>query len=100
MMISCYNYHASCPPKATNKNKAISMVSLPQQPTRMTEAEYLIFERESEIKHEYANGEIFAMSGATENHNLISVNILTILKRQLRGKGCKVYPADMRLRVQ
>lgn len=76
------------------------MVSLPQQPTRMTEAEYLIFERESEIKHEYVNGEIFAMSGATENHNLISVNILTILKRQLRGKGCKVYPADMRLRVQ
>lgn len=76
------------------------MASLPQQPAHMTESEYLAFERESGIKHEYINGEIFAMTGATENHNLISVNILTTLKSQLSGKGCKVYPADMRVRVQ
>lgn len=76
------------------------MASLPQQHAHMTETEYLAFERESDIKHEYINGEIFAMTGASENHNLISVNILTSLKSQLRGKGCKVYPADMRVRVQ
>ena len=76
------------------------MVSLPHQPTHMSESDYLAYDRESDIKYDYIAGEIFAMTGATENHNLISVNILASLKGQLRGGGCKVYPSDMRLRVQ
>lgn len=76
------------------------MSALPDQPTRMTEAEYLAFERDSAFKHEFLNGTVFAMSGASEAHNLISGNVMTALKNQLRGRPCKVYPADMRVKVR
>lgn len=75
------------------------MSALPETPKRMTEAEYLIFERASEFKHEFANGEVLAMTGASRAHNLISVNALAALKAQLRGQGCEIYPADMRVKV-
>jgi Uma2 family endonuclease len=66
----------------------------------MTPEEYLKFERQSEIKHEYLNGEIFAMSGASERHNLIVFNTIAILHGQLRKRPCKAYPSDMRVRVK
>ena len=49
------------------------MTSFPK--TRMTEAEYLAFERKSRDKHAFYRGEIFAMAGASREHNLISLNI-------------------------
>ena len=61
--------------------------------------EYLRLERQAEYKSEYLNGEIFAMSGASRKHNLISVNIASSLNQQLRGKACEVYPSDMRVKV-
>ena len=70
-----------------------------EPPKRMSEAEYLIFERASETKHEWVNGEVGAMTGASRAHNLISVNVLTVLKSVLRGQGCEIYPADMRVKV-
>ncbi len=73
------------------------MSSLPKH--RWTEAEYLAFERESEEKHELIDGEIVLMSGASENHNLITTSTLSSLFSQLRKKPCKVYPSDMRVRV-
>lgn len=75
------------------------MSALPQDPIRMTQTEYLAFERASEIKHEYSNGQVYAMTGASEAHNLICVNLITALKTQLRSRPCKVYPSDMRLQV-
>jgi Uma2 family endonuclease len=66
----------------------------------MTEAEYLEFERASEIKHEFFAGEVLAMTGASEAHNLICVNVITMLKNQLRGQPCKIYPSDMRVKVE
>ena len=71
-----------------------------QPKPRMTEAEYLVFERASTVKHEYYNGHIYAMTGASEQHNLITANVLASLHGQLRRKPCRVYPSDMRLRVQ
>lgn len=76
------------------------MSALPEYPKRKSEAEYLAFERESNIKHEYMDGEIFAMAGASRSHNLISVNIITALRNQARTKGCTVYPSDMRIRIE
>jgi Uma2 family endonuclease len=64
-----------------------------------TEAEYLAFERASEIKHEYDHGEIFAMEGASEQHNLITVNVAASLHAQLRQRPCWVYSNDMRLKI-
>jgi Uma2 family endonuclease len=65
----------------------------------MTEAEYLAFERSSEIKHEFVDGEIYAMSGASRNHNLIAGSTYVAIYSQLRGKGCETYPSDMKVRT-
>ena len=71
------------------------------QPNRLlTPDEYLAFERESELKHEYVAGEIFAMAGAAEEHNLIVMNSGAWLRPQLRGRGCRIYPSDMRVKVE
>lgn len=61
--------------------------------------EYLELERKAEYKSEYFNGEIFAMSGASEEHNLIAGNVFAALHSQFRGRPCKVYASDMRVKV-
>lgn len=61
--------------------------------------QYLAIERDAQQKHEYLNGEIFAMVGASERHNLIAVNLVASIYSQLRGTPCKVYSTDMRLKV-
>jgi Uma2 family endonuclease len=61
--------------------------------------EYRRRERQAEYKSEYLNGEIFAMSGANREHNLIAGNIVGELNQQLRGQPCEVYPSDMRVKV-
>jgi Uma2 family endonuclease len=68
--------------------------------THVTSEEYLKFERTSEEKHEYYAGEIFAMSGASENHNLIVGNLIAGFHSQLRQKPCKIYPSDMRVKIR
>ncbi len=65
----------------------------------VTPAEYLEFERKSVYRSEYLHGEIFAMTGASRKHNLITANILAELHRQLKGKPCEVYASEMRVKV-
>lgn len=67
--------------------------------TKLTPKEYLEFERNSDIKHEYFAGEIFAMSGAKRNHNVIAWNIGGELREKLKGRDCEAYPSDMRVFV-
>lgn len=67
--------------------------------TKLTPEDYLNFERKSEIKHEYFDGEIFAMFGAKRNHNVIAWNVDGELRQKLKGRNCEVYPADMRVFV-
>lgn len=61
--------------------------------------EYLALERESEVKHEYWNGEIFAMSGGTLGHDQIMGNAFELLREQLRGKTCRVFTNNMQIKV-
>ena len=68
-------------------------------PKFITPEEYLRMERASEIKHEYYNGEIFAMSGASENHNIVVGSTYSALYGQLRKRPCQIYPSDMRVRI-
>ncbi len=75
------------------------MSALPQPIPKMTETEYLEFERTSDVKHEYRHGEIFDMAGASRKHNLISANLVRIIGNQLLEKPCGVYSADMRVKV-
>ena len=65
----------------------------------LTPAEYLALERQGEAKHEYVAGEIFAMAGASRAHNLIQLDTATSINVQLRGRGCDVYPSDMRVKI-
>lgn len=66
---------------------------------RPTVQDYLAFERQSEEKHEYSGGEIFAMTGASRAHNRISWNITLALGPQLDESSCEGYVADMRVRI-
>jgi Uma2 family endonuclease len=66
---------------------------------RMTPEEYLSFERASDVKHEYADGEVFAMSGGTVQHSSVAVNITVDLGVQLRGRRCRALNSDMRIKT-
>ncbi len=62
--------------------------------------EYLIGESRSERKHEYVDGVIYAMVGASNSHNLVATNVTGLLHAQLRGKTCRVFNADAKVRVR
>ena len=64
-----------------------------------TPEEYLALERSCETKHEYYNGEIFAMSGASKWHVLIVTNLIVALGSQLKESPCTVYSTNLRLQV-
>jgi Uma2 family endonuclease len=64
-----------------------------------TPEQYLALERKAEVKSEYINGWIYAMAGASREHNLISANILAELHVQLRSRPCETYSSDMRVKV-
>ncbi len=59
--------------------------------------DYFSIEETSETKHEFYDGEIFAMTGASLNHNRIAANIFTALSIALRDKHCDVFTSDMRI---
>ena len=63
----------------------------------MTEQEYLAYERQAEYKSEFLNGELFAIAGASRWHNIITLNVGSELRIQLKGKGCESYSSDMRV---
>lgn len=64
-----------------------------------SEDEYLALERRSETKHEFINGQIVAMAGASFEHNDIAASVLATLRALLRGKGCKAVGSDQRVHV-
>jgi Uma2 family endonuclease len=65
----------------------------------ISEDDYLQGELLAETKHEYVDGQVFAMAGASENHNLLSVNMVSELKIQLKGTPCRVFMVDMKVKV-
>lgn len=69
------------------------------QSTRFDADAYLAWEQDQPLKHEYFQGEAFAMVGARQEHVLVSLNLASALKQRLRGGPCRAYVADMRLRV-
>ena len=67
---------------------------------RFTPQEYLALERKSETRNEYYNGEIFAMAGASREHNLTVANLLRDIGNQLEDRPCESYPSDMRVSIE
>lgn len=66
----------------------------------LTPDQYLQMEENSSVKHEYTNGEIYAMAGASDPHVTIELNLAAELRRHVRGSGCRVFISDMKVRIQ
>lgn len=66
----------------------------------LSEEEYLATEDLSDVRHEYVDGQIFAMSGANERYNRIAVNVAFRLRAAARGSRCGVFISDMRLHIR
>ncbi|NCJ08367.1 Uma2 family endonuclease [Synechococcales cyanobacterium C] len=73
------------------------MVASPQY---LTPKDYLQLEAESPVKHEYIDGEIYAMAGASDVHVTITGNLFALLRSHVRGTGCRVYISDMKARIE
>ena len=67
--------------------------------TKFTVEEYFRYEMESSQKHEYFNGEIFAMAGAGPRHNIIFSNVFRDLAYHLKGRPCRPYGSDLRVHI-
>src|SRR5690349_707450 len=68
-------------------------------PPYMTEEEYLEFEENSPMRHEYVNGVVYTMSGASLAHNRIVSRLHIALQRRLRGGPCEVFIQDLKLKL-
>ena len=73
------------------------MASVPKY--YLSPEEYLALERQAEFKSEYMDGVVYAFAGGSERHNLVVANIIITLGGQLKGRPCRVYPSDLRVRV-
>ncbi len=67
---------------------------------RVSLEEYLHREKSSDVKHEYDNGYIVAMAGASRSHNLIALTLASEIKQHLKGKSCRTYISDMKVHIQ
>jgi Uma2 family endonuclease len=79
------------------------MLAISQQPPRMSINEYLVWEPQQDLRHEYINGEVFAMTGGTIAHNDITLNFYRTLYPPLypkmRSRGCRINVADVKVQV-
>ncbi|MGD1851570.1 MAG: Uma2 family endonuclease [Cyanophyceae cyanobacterium] len=75
------------------------MIAQPEYHPRLTPDEYLVAEAKFSVKHEYHDGEVYTMAGASDEHNLITGNFYTLLRSHLRGSGCQTFFADMKVHI-
>ncbi|MFO8027784.1 MAG: Uma2 family endonuclease, partial [Opitutales bacterium] len=74
-------------------------MGIPETEGFITVDEYIEGELHSEVRHEYIGGQVYAMSGGSEAHNVLSGNLYAALREHFRGKPCKVFMADMKLHL-
>jgi Uma2 family endonuclease len=67
--------------------------------TYLSPEDYLEGEKTSLVKHEYIDGQVCAMAGTSDPHNVILGNLLLLLRQHLRGSGCMPYFADMKAKI-
>ncbi|OYE05894.1 Uma2 family endonuclease [Nostoc sp. 'Peltigera membranacea cyanobiont' 232] len=66
----------------------------------LTPETYLELEEKSNIKHEYIDGQVYAMAGTTDIHNTIALNLALLIRNHFRGSGCRVYFADIKAKLE
>ncbi|XGV88243.1 MAG: Uma2 family endonuclease [Limnothrix sp. BL-A-16] len=72
------------------------MIAAPQF---LSPEEYLALEAQSDIRHEYLDGQAYAMAGGTDAHTTIALNLASELRSHLRGTGCRVFMSDMKVQI-
>ncbi len=75
------------------------MIAVQEFFPKFTPEEYFAWEEQQLERHEYIDGEVYAMSGGTINHSDIAGNLLILLKSHLRGSGCKTLNSDARVKI-
>jgi Uma2 family endonuclease len=73
-------------------------IAFPQLP-KMTIEAYLDWEPRQEVRYEYVNGELFAMTGGTIPHNDIALNLYTALRSLVKARGCRINVSDVKVQV-
>jgi Uma2 family endonuclease len=68
--------------------------------TRLPVEDYLAYETDGRLRHEYLAGEIFAMTGASLEHNIISGNLFNAISNHLRGGPCRAFMSDFKVRLK
>jgi Uma2 family endonuclease len=76
------------------------MVAAREYFPRLTPVEYLEWEAKQEFRHEYVDGEVYAMAGGTVNHGQIAVNFTTLLVNHLENSSCRILNSDVRVNIQ
>lgn len=69
------------------------------QHLKISEQDYLDGELHSDIKHEYIDGDVFAMSGASANHNMLAGNVFGELRNHLKGHPCRPFTSNMKVKL-
>ncbi len=75
------------------------MIALRDNSPKFTPEEYFAWEEQQLHRHEYIDGEVYAMTGGTINHSQIALNFGSLLKIHLRGSGCKTLNSDARVSI-
>lgn len=78
------------------------MVALSAEPLRptMSPKEFLAWEEKQELRHEYVNGQIIAMTGGTISHNDLAINLLLLLAPHVRSRGCRINTSDVKVKLR
>ena len=75
------------------------MTALKKTQRKYTLEEYAEFEKNSEEKLEFYDGDVWSMAGASPNHETIVVNLSAELRSNLRGRGCRVFSSNLKVKV-
>ncbi len=75
------------------------MTPSPEALPRLTPDAYLAYERDQPIRHELVDGYLYAMTGASDRHEEIALNLAAALRMHLRGSPCRAYKGDLKIRV-
>jgi Uma2 family endonuclease len=94
---ACYPAAVSTPAKMPRATPTPGEAVPPEK--IWTPQEYLNWERQSPEKHEFIQGKVFAMAGASREHNLLVGNIVRLLGNALANRPCEAYPSDMKVRI-
>lgn len=75
------------------------MIAAKESSPQLTPEEYFAWEEKQLEKHEYINGEVYAMSGGSKNHSLISVRFITLFSNHLESSACETGNSDLRVNI-